>query len=147
VAKVKLGDEDILVLKPQTFMNRSGDSVLEAMRFYKLGVEDLVVVYDELDIPPMSYRIKKGGGPGGHNGIKSLLPAGDGFVRVRLGIGRPPHPSMDVAAYVLGNLGKEELEYWEREMPHICEAIDLCLSGKTEVAMNRFNRKSERAPG
>jgi peptidyl-tRNA hydrolase, PTH1 family len=141
-ARVNVSGEDVLVLKPLTFMNRSGASVGEAMKFFKLGPEDLVVVHDELDLPPMSFRLKKGGGTAGNNGLKSIVSHGENFVRVRLGIGRPLHPEMSVADYVLGNLSKEELTYWEQEMPNICEAIDLSLAGKTEQAMNKFNRKA-----
>ena len=140
-ARVKIGAEDVLVMKPLTYMNRSGDSVNEAMNFYKVPIEDVIVVHDELDIPPMSYRIKKGGGHGGHNGLKSLMHFGENFLRFRMGIGRPPVPSFEVADFVLGNLEKIEMEYWQDEMPKVCEAIELCLTGKIEIAMNKFNRK------
>lgn len=142
IAKVKVGNEDVLVMKPQTYMNRSGDSVSEAMQFYKVGIEDVVVVHDELDIPPMGFRIKKGGGHGGHNGLRSIMHMGENFLRFRMGIGRPPHPGMEVADYVLGNLEKTELDYWENEMKAVCEALDLCVQGKVETAMNKFNRKN-----
>lgn len=140
-AKVKIGGEDVLVMKPTTYMNKSGESIAEAMNFYKIGVQDLIVVHDELDIPPMTFRLKKNGGHGGHNGLRSILPLGESFLRFRMGVGRPPHPGMEVADFVLGSLSKEELAYWEKEMPQVCEAIDLCITGKTEIAMNKFNRK------
>lgn len=142
-ARVKFGDQDVLVMKPQTYMNRSGEAIGEALRFFKLGVEDLIVVHDELDIPPMSFRIKKGGGHAGHNGLKSISPFGESYLRFRMGIGRPLHPEMGVADFVLGNLEKSELEFWEKEMPNVCEAIDLCLQGKAELAMNKFHRKEK----
>lgn len=140
-ARVKVGGEDVLVLKPQTYMNRSGEAVADALKFFKLGIEDVIVAHDEVDLPPMSMRLKKGGGTAGNNGLKSIVPLGDQFVRLRLGIGRPPHPDMAVADFVLGNLSREELDHWEREMPAVCEAIDLCLAGKVEQAMNKFNQK------
>lgn len=142
VAKLRVGDSDVLVMKPQTYMNRSGDAVGEAMQFYKVDIEDVIVVHDELDIPPMSFRIKKGGGHGGHNGLRSIMHMGENFLRFRMGIGRPPHPDMQVADYVLGNLEKAELDFWEKEMKTVCEALDLCVQGKTETAMNKFNRKN-----
>ncbi len=142
VARVKVGSEEVLVLRPLTYMNRSGEAVGEAMRFYKVAIEDVIVVHDELDIPPKSFRIKKGGGHAGHNGLRSLAPLGENYTRIRMGIGRPLHPEMQVPDYVLGNLDKAELEFWEQEMPNVCEAIDLCLAGKTEQAMNKFHRKS-----
>jgi PTH1 family peptidyl-tRNA hydrolase len=91
----------------------------------------------------MSFKIKKGGGHAGHNGLRSLQPLGENYWRFRLGIGRPPHPGMQVADFVLGNLDKRELEFWESEMPNIAEAIDLCISGKAELAMNKFHRKEK----
>ncbi|HEY8280038.1 MAG TPA: aminoacyl-tRNA hydrolase [Bdellovibrionota bacterium] len=142
-ARLKVSGEDVLVMKPKTFMNRSGEAVGEALRFFKLTVDDLIVVHDEVDLPPMTFRLKKGGGTAGNNGLKSIVPLGDSFARVRMGIGRPPHPDMQVADYVLGNLEKDELNFWETEMSNVCEAIDLCIAGKTELAMNKFNRKAE----
>ena len=140
-ARFKLGAEDILVLKPQTYMNRSGEAIKEAMQFFKVPIEDVIVVHDELDIPPQSFRIKRGGGHGGHNGLKSILASGENFLRFRMGIGRPMVKEFDIADYVLGNLEKAELDFWEKEMTQISEALDLCLQGKVETAMNRFNRK------
>lgn len=142
-ARVKVGGEDVLVMKPQTFMNRSGEAVAAAMNFFKLAIEDVVVLHDEIDLPPMSWRLKKGGGTAGNNGLKSIAPLGDNFARLRLGVGRPPHPEMSVADFVLGNLSQEELGYWEKEMPNITEAIEFSLAGKVELAMNKFNRKNE----
>lgn len=141
IAKMKIGDEDVLVMKPLTFMNRSGDAVGEALAFYKGELKDVIVVHDELDIPPCTFRIKRGGGPGGHNGIRSILHMGDEFLRIRLGIGRPPHPDHQIADFVLGNLSGEEWDFWEKNVKQVVEAIDLCLVGKENEAMNRFHRK------
>jgi PTH1 family peptidyl-tRNA hydrolase len=143
-ARFKVGEEDVVVMKPQTYMNRSGDSVGEAMRFYKLTPADLIVVHDELDVAPMSFKIKMGGGHAGHNGLRSIQPLGEKYWRFRMGIGRPPHPAMAVADFVLGNLEKAELDFWENEMPNVAEAITLCLAGKAELAMNKFHRKGDR---
>jgi len=142
-ARISVNGQDVLVMKPLTYMNKSGESVGAAMRFFKVPIEDVIVVHDELDIPPMTFRLKKGGGHAGHNGLRSVSTHGESYLRFRMGIGRPPHPAMSVADFVLGNLEKAELEYWEKEMGSICEAIDLCLTDKTEVAMNRFNRKDK----
>ncbi len=139
--RLNIAGQDVLVMKPQTFMNRSGDSVGEAMQFFKTPIEDVIVLHDELDIPPMSFRLKRGGGHGGNNGLRSLMHLGDNFVRMRLGIGRPPHPEMNVADYVLGNLSKEELAYWQDNLDKVFDAVELCLVGKVEIAMNQFNRK------
>lgn len=111
VAEGRIGSEKILLLKPATFMNDSGRSVGEALRFYKAGVEDLTVFYDELDLVPFKVRVKRGGGAAGHNGIRSIdAHLGDpGYRRVRLGIGHPGHKDR-VLAYVLGNFAKAELD-------------------------------------
>jgi len=142
-ARLKIGGEDVLVMKPLTYMNKSGEAVAEAMRFYKVPIEDVIVVHDELDIPPMTFRLKRGGGHAGHNGLRSMSVMGEGYMRFRMGIGRPLHPEMGVADFVLGNLSADELAHWEKEMGGVVEAIDMCLGGKFEIAMNKFNRKEK----
>ncbi len=105
-----IGLEKIVLLKPSTFMNESGRSVGEAMRFYKLTPADVVVFYDELDLEPNKVRVRLGGGTGGHNGIRSIdAHIGAEFWRVRLGIGHPGHKDR-VTSYVLGNFAKAEEE-------------------------------------
>jgi PTH1 family peptidyl-tRNA hydrolase len=106
----RVGAEKILLLKPSTFMNESGRAVGAAMRFYKLGVEDVTAFYDELDLAPFKVKVKRGGGAAGHNGIRSMIAhAGEAFRRVRLGIGHPGHKDR-VTGYVLGNFAKAEIE-------------------------------------
>ena len=110
----RIGDHKVLLLKPATFMNDSGRSVAEAMRFYKLGADALTVFYDELDLVPFKVRVKRGGGAAGHNGIRSIDAHSAGFGgidyrRVRLGIGHPGHRDR-VLGYVLGNFAKVEMD-------------------------------------
>ena len=106
----RIGPDKILLLKPATFMNDSGRSVGEAMRFYKLEPEDVTVFYDELDLDPFKVRVKRGGGAAGHNGIRSTIQhIGDAFRRVRIGIGHPGHKDR-VTGHVLGNYAKSEIE-------------------------------------
>ena len=106
----RIGGQKILLLKPATFMNESGRSVGEALRFYKLGVEALTVFHDELDIVPFRVKVKTGGGTAGHNGLRSIdQHLGPDFRRVRLGIGHPGHKDR-VTGYVLGNYAKAEIE-------------------------------------
>ena len=110
IAEGTLAGEKVMLIKPQTFMNLSGESVGEAMRFYKLGPEDIVAIYDELDLLPGKARIKTGGGHGGHNGIKSLdAHCGLNYRRLRLGIGHPGHKDR-VTGHVLGNFAKSEID-------------------------------------
>lgn len=142
-ARTEHAGQEVLVMKPQTYMNKSGESILAAMNFFKIPIEDVIVVHDELDIPPSSFRVKRGGGAGGHNGLKSILQLGDAFIRVRLGIGRPLDSRVDIADYVLGRLSTEEQAFWQENMVDVLDAIDLCLEAKVDLAMNRFNRRAE----
>jgi PTH1 family peptidyl-tRNA hydrolase len=106
----RIGGEKILLLKPATFMNESGRSVGEALRFYKLGVEDLTVFHDELDLAPFKVKVRRGGGLAGHNGLRSIdQHLGPDFRRVRLGIGHPGHKDR-VTGHVLGNYAKAETD-------------------------------------
>jgi PTH1 family peptidyl-tRNA hydrolase len=106
----RIGDTKILLLKPATFMNDSGRSVIEAMRFYKLTPADVTVFYDELDLAAFKVKVKTGGGAAGHNGIRSTMAhIGEEFRRVRLGIGHPGHKDR-VTGYVLGNYAKAEMD-------------------------------------
>ena len=115
----RIGAHKILLLKPATFMNDSGRSVGEAMRFYKLGVGDVTVFYDELDLAPMKVKVKTGGGAAGHNGIRSTIAhIGEEFRRVRIGIGHPGHKDR-VTGYVLGNYAKAEMD----DLAHLLGAI------------------------
>jgi PTH1 family peptidyl-tRNA hydrolase len=106
----RIGRHRILLLKPQVFMNRSGESVAEALRFYKLDLGALTVFHDELDLAPMKVKVKIGGGTAGHNGLRSIdAHLGPDFRRVRIGIGHPGHKDK-VTGYVLGNYSKAEME-------------------------------------
>ena len=106
----RIGAHRILLLKPATFMNESGRSIGEAMRFYKLTPEDVTVFYDELDLAPFKVKVKTGGGTAGHNGLRSIdQHLGPDFRRVRLGIGHPGHKDR-VTGYVLGNYSKTEMD-------------------------------------
>lgn len=106
----RIGPEKILLLKPATFMNESGRAIGEAARFYKLGVEDVTVFHDELDLAPFKVKVKRGGGTAGHNGLRSTeAHLGNEFRRVRIGIGHPGHKDR-VTGHVLGNYAKAEIE-------------------------------------
>jgi PTH1 family peptidyl-tRNA hydrolase len=106
----RIGSDKILLVKPATFMNESGRSIGEAMRFFKLEPKDVTVFYDELDIDPFRVKVKRGGGAAGHNGIRSTIAhIGEDFRRVRLGIGHPVHKDR-VTGYVLGNFAKAETD-------------------------------------
>ena len=112
IAEGRVGRQRILLLKPQTFMNDSGDAVQQAMHFYKLGMDDLTVFHDELDLAPFKVKVRVGGGLAGHNGLRSIDAAlGPDFRRVRIGIGHPGPGRKDlVTNHVLGNYAKSEME-------------------------------------
>ncbi|MFP5238993.1 MAG: aminoacyl-tRNA hydrolase [Acidobacteriota bacterium] len=127
---------EVLVLKPMTFMNLSGRAVAHTLRYYKLTVDDLVVVHDELDLPLGRMRMKKGGGLAGHNGLKSIAAetGSQDFVRLRLGIGRP-EGKMDVAAYVLQDFSSQEEAAVRAVLPAAAAALRLYLGKGLEIAM------------
>lgn len=141
------GKEPALILKPQTFMNLSGRAVSEFYSFYKCKPEDLLVIYDELDIPPGEIRIKQGGSNGGHNGLKSIDECigsdQTNYFRFRLGIGHPralnlPH---DVSDYVLGGIPDQQWDALEDLFKSVKGAIELTFSGKIKEAQNKIHGK------
>jgi peptidyl-tRNA hydrolase, PTH1 family len=110
-AEATIGGEKVLILKPETYMNESGQSVAQAQRFFKIPLDDVTVFFDELDLPPAKLRVKLGGGNAGHNGLRSITAhCGNAFRRVRLGIGHPGHKAL-VQPHVLGDFAKSE-EPW-----------------------------------
>lgn len=118
-AEFKSNDRSFLLVKPQTFMNRSGEPLQELVAFYKIPVSKIVVLHDEVDLPFGTIRLKKGGGEAGHNGLKSISEClgSKEYIRVRLGVGRPVHPGFEVADWVLAKFTQEE----EAEMPRLID--------------------------
>lgn len=139
IAEGKLDGDKVLLLKPQTFMNNSGEAIGEAMRFYKLAPSDILVMYDELDLAPGKTRFKTGGGAGGHNGIKSTIAhCGEGFKRLRLGIGHPGHKAR-VNSHVLGDFAKADQIWLEPLLQAIGENAILLASGENSSFMNKLS--------
>jgi PTH1 family peptidyl-tRNA hydrolase len=141
VARVRLGEDELVLAKPQAFMNVSGKAVRRLLDSYGVEVDDLVVVHDDLDLPEGSVRAKRGGGHGGHNGLRSLtetLGVGD-YLRVRVGIGRPPG-RMDPADYVLEPMRKEAFERLvEGVVPEAAQCVMHVLEQGIESAMRECN--------
>ncbi len=143
----RISGVEVLLAKPRTFVNRSGEAVRPLLARERLSVTDLIVVYDDLDLPEGRIRLRPRGGDGGYNGLKSIIAAtGSGdFCRVRIGIGRPVvngEPSWDpevVARYVLSPPTKAAREVLEAAAERACDAIELALAEGFEAAMNRFN--------
>jgi PTH1 family peptidyl-tRNA hydrolase len=135
------GGRECWLLKPSTFMNLSGRSVQALTQFYKIAVEDILVVHDELDLPPGSVKLKKGGGAAGHNGLKDITShLGPEFWRLRIGIGHPGDRA-EVSNYVLNAPRKEERPLIEESVERSLEAWPLLLDGKTEAAMLKLHTK------
>lgn len=134
----RMGEMEIILLKPQTFMNLSGKSVAEVVRFFKIPLEHVYVIHDDLDLEPGKIRIKKGGGNGGHNGLTSLdQHMGKEYVRVRVGIGHPGHKDL-VTSYVLGNFSKNDQNWLEPTLWNLGKRL-LELTTKTlPVWLNDF---------
>ncbi|POF29793.1 aminoacyl-tRNA hydrolase [Roseibium marinum] len=138
VCENRIGAENVLLLKPSTYMNDSGRSVGEAMRFYKLEPEDIFVIYDELDLPPGKFRMKKGGGHGGHNGIRSISDhIGPDYRRLRLGIGHPGDKNL-VSNYVLGHFAKSDRDWLDPLLAEIADNASLLAEGKDSQFANKL---------
>jgi PTH1 family peptidyl-tRNA hydrolase len=133
--------ERVLLLKPQTFMNLSGRSVAEALRFHKLELSDLLIIHDELDIPFGQIKFKENGGHGGHNGLRSLHQqlGGGNYQRLRVGIGRPLHG--DMADYVLTNFAKDEMSALPTVVDGIVDALEMFITEGLPKTMSLFNNK------
>jgi len=135
----------VLLVKPQTFMNLSGESVRSVMDFYKIDPEeDMLVIYDDISLAPGNIRIRKKGSAGGHNGIKSIIAhAGtQNFMRIKVGVGEKPS-GWDLADYVLGHFSEDDNTKLKEIMPDIIQAATLMVQGDVDKAMNDFNAKKQ----
>jgi peptidyl-tRNA hydrolase, PTH1 family len=138
ISEGTIAGEKVLLLKPQTWMNNSGDSIQEVVSFYKLSAEDVTVLYDEIDLAPGKVRIKRGGGNGGHNGLRSIDPQiGTNYRRVRLGVGHPGHKDA-VMPHVLGDFSKAERQWLAPLLEAIADNADLLVRGDDNTLMNRL---------
>lgn len=146
-----LEGEKILFVKPQTFMNLSGEAVAPLYQFYKCEPEDIIVIHDELDIPPGLMKLKTGGGNGGHNGLKSLDASlgTNAYHRVRLGIGHPRdyNPQMDVADWVLAQFSQAECNGLDSFFERTRDAVRKILTSGLKTAANQFNQKTPNSNG
>ena len=136
-----LGTHRTLFLLPQTFMNNSGEAVRPAMDFYKIPVERVLVVYDDISLPCGKLRIRPSGSAGGHNGIKSIIEhtGSENFPRIKIGVGEKPHPEMDLADWVLSGFSQEERAVLFEKFDKAYQAATLIADGKINEAMNRCN--------
>lgn len=137
--------ERVILLKPQTYMNLSGDCVQKVLHFYKLSLSNLIVIYDDIDLPVGSLRIRANGSAGTHNGMRSVVNSigSDQFPRIRIGVGQAPGHHDDLKDYVLGKPGQEESELLKTSFRNAAEAAIMILDGKIDSAQALFNKKHE----
>ena len=137
-----IGGEKVILVKPQTYMNLSGESVREVLDFYKAGVEDIIVCYDDISLPPGQLRVREKGSAGGHNGIKNIIAhlGTEQFARVRIGVGEKPE-GWDLKDYVLGRFSAEEEPLMREALADAARACEMFAIGELSAAMNLFNRK------
>ncbi|MFC0216126.1 aminoacyl-tRNA hydrolase [Paenibacillus chartarius] len=141
LAEGNVGGEKVYLLKPQTYMNLSGESLRACMDFYKIPLEDVVILYDDLDTAFGSIRLRYQGSAGGHNGIKSIIQhtGTQTFNRIRIGISRPTVPGFDIANYVLAAFTKEEFSRMDALLDNVVDAMEFSLSNPFEKTMAKFN--------
>ena len=136
-----LGGQKILLVKPVTYMNLSGEAVRPAADFYKVPADHILVISDDTALPPGKLRIRKNGSAGGHNGLKSIIQqlGTDQFPRIRVGVGEKPHPDYDMADWVLGKFQGEDKKAIDAAVKRACDAVECILSQGLDKGMNRFN--------
>lgn len=141
VGEGKIGECKALFMKPSTYMNNSGEAVVEAMNFYKIPAENVVVLLDDVNLDVGKMRIRSKGSDGGQKGMRSIiyLSGKDNFPRIKIGVGKKPHPDYDLAAWVLSRFTNDELKELEKIAENSLEAVRLIVDGKTDRAMNLFN--------
>lgn len=139
VGELMLSGQKLHLLAPDTFMNRSGRAVRALLDFYKLAPQEMLIVHDELDLPPGTVRLKRGGGPGGHNGLKDTIACiGPDFARLRIGIGHPGERDQ-VLNYVLSSPGQLDAQHLLSAIESACGAVEDCLQRGWDYAVNRLH--------
>lgn len=146
VGKGIIGAEKVILVKPQTFMNLSGESLIDVCQYYKIDVEsELIVIYDDIALDVGAIRVRKNGSAGGHNGMKNIIQhlSTDKFMRIRMGVGEKPK-GYDLADYVLGHFTKDERELMDKGAIDAINAVEGILNGDVDKVMNTYNRKKEK---
>ena len=131
----------VILMKPQTMMNNSGQAIKECSDFYKIPVENIIVIYDDISLEPGKLRIRRKGSAGGHNGIKSIIShlSSENFPRVKIGVGAKPHPDYDLVDWVLGSFPKDQKKSIDEACENGYNAIKIMLSGDIDAAMSKYN--------
>jgi PTH1 family peptidyl-tRNA hydrolase len=145
LARVRINGDEIWLVKPMTFMNRSGGPVSSVLGFYKIAPTQMLVAHDEIDLPSGTIRLKEAGGHGGHNGLRDLISAqGDGFWRLRIGVGHPGAKS-EVVDFVLTHAGKDEQRLIDETIAAGADAIEVMLREGAQIAMNKLHTRAKPA--
>ena len=136
-ADVMISSKRCLVMRPQTYMNLSGDAVKAAADFYKIPSDHIIIIYDDIDLPVGALRIRRKGSAGGHNGIKSIIAqlGTDEFPRLKIGVGAKPDPDYDLKDYVLGTFSKADQKILKTTMAKACDGVEIIVSGDVDKAM------------
>lgn len=143
IGKGMIGSEKVILVKPQTYMNLSGESLIDVCQYYKIDVEsELIVIYDDIALDVGAIRVRKNGSAGGHNGMKSIIQhlSTENFMRIRMGVGEKPK-GYDLADYVLGHFTGQERELMDKGAIDAINAVEIILSEGIDKAMNMYNRK------
>ena len=141
VRQVEIGGEKVLLMKPQTYMNLSGDAEREAMAFYKIPIDHVIVISDDVSLPVGKLRIRRSGSAGGHNGLKDIIAkcGGDGFPRVKVGVGEKPHPDYDMADWVLSAFKGDDLKTINEAVKKAASAAEVIITSGVDKAMAAYN--------
>lgn len=140
----EIGAERVYLVKPQTYMNLSGEAIGEMARFYKIPPENIIVINDDISLETGRIRVRQKGSAGGHNGLKSIIYQlqSDQFPRIKMGVGAPKHEDYDLADYVLGRFTREEIPVMEKAIINACSAAEEIIKNGAQSAMNKFNGKN-----
>lgn len=141
ITDIKIGDKKALVMKPDTFMNLSGQAVIQAMNFYKIPPENVVIILDDVTLDVGKMRIRRKGSDGGQNGMKNIiyLSGSDNFPRIKIGVGKKPHPEYNLADWVLSSFSSSEQKELDKITDDAVNAVELIIQNQTDKAMNLFN--------
>ena len=141
VGECNIAGKHVLLMKPQTFMNNSGEAIREAADFYNVPAENIIVIFDDISIGVGKLRIRRKGSAGGHNGIKSVIEhlSTNEFPRIKLGVGEKPSPEYDLINWVLGNIPESDRKAMSEAYSNAADALEVMLSGDVDRAMNKYN--------
>jgi PTH1 family peptidyl-tRNA hydrolase len=141
-AEANICGKRVLLMKPETFMNSSGEAVGAAANFYKIPPENIIILHDEISFEPGKMRIRRKGSAGGHNGLKSIIAhlSSEAFPRIKIGVGQKPSPEYDLVSWVLGKFSEDDLKKLSELYDGIYNSIGLILDGKIDEAMNKYSK-------